>query len=97
LKYRESLMVLPNIEGVGEWLSFKSSWLSNGIFNWKVNNNETGTLTTYIVKKKMPKKVYGPYKYPNVEYSTFNKMINSVHAGTDFWNLHLRKLYHAKA
>jgi hypothetical protein len=25
LKYRESLMVLPNIEGVGEWLSFKSS------------------------------------------------------------------------
>lgn len=55
---------------------------------------EYGTLRLYVLKKYRPKKIYGPYDYPNVLSSVWKEMREAVGgygtgAGTIFWRKNL--------
>jgi len=55
---------------------------------------EAGVLTITIIKRKYPSKRYGPYSYPNVRKSTWERMkvatgMKGQGAGTIFWREYL--------
>jgi len=58
----------------------------------------SGTLKVSILKRYAPKRMYGPYHYPNVPNNTWKEMQSAVGsygtgAGTIFWRRYLDRFY----